>query len=509
METLSNVKALVQRRSGLFPALVYFAALLFWVWIFFNAPYMDDDWFWGTQVGMKAFLTGNTNSRYAGNLVIILLTRSRLFKTLFCGIVAWLLPWSLSRMTSELDENNKLILFCFANLSIFLARIQVWEETFGWLASFANYNTSALCMVWIYTAIKRSFAQPESSTGKKLKLFILTFVSMLFVENLSIYFFGIAFVGLLLAVYLKRNRGNMIAMFAAAVCGALLMFTGSGNTALYESGKVGVREITISGKSFPEMLRIIAESIHFHLPYTYEINGFLCLTVLLAATAMLWLCLENKKLKLVLSAGNFLLAALEIAYMLELSFPEFFMTAEGNTYISQLLILYVSIEMLLLVVLGKDKIFLLNQCFLWLSTFLVILPLTVTRHSGDRLLLASIVLAAMFGAETWAYMASRNLVGKKTDLCVRWLSLAVCLVFMLYTANVYRVIGRIDRQHVQIINESKLSGAEEIKLPEYMPLHCKYLYNWNSSGDAFYDKYMKRFNEIPQEVKVEYYSLID
>ena len=61
-------------------------ALLCWLF-----PYTGDDWAWGSKIGLERLHLwfDNYNGRYAGNLIVLAMTRSNLLKTVimsFCLI---------------------------------------------------------------------------------------------------------------------------------------------------------------------------------------------------------------------------------------------------------------------------------------------------------------------------------------------------------------------------------------------------------------------------------------
>ena len=52
-------------------------------------PYVHDDWAWGSSIGINRLnnLFKNYNGRWAGNILVILLTRSNILKTLFMVLI--------------------------------------------------------------------------------------------------------------------------------------------------------------------------------------------------------------------------------------------------------------------------------------------------------------------------------------------------------------------------------------------------------------------------------------
>ena len=78
-------------------ALVLSLSIVFYIWLAAQIPYGWDDWTWGLPMGMERFLTASINCRYAGNLVEIIITRSRLLKDVIMGLCFALLPLSFLR----------------------------------------------------------------------------------------------------------------------------------------------------------------------------------------------------------------------------------------------------------------------------------------------------------------------------------------------------------------------------------------------------------------------------
>ena len=70
------------RKSRILRFAAYGLFLIFYLWLAAQIPYTDDDWDWGLPVGIQQLVTASLNSRYAGNGLVVLLTRSVFLKTL-------------------------------------------------------------------------------------------------------------------------------------------------------------------------------------------------------------------------------------------------------------------------------------------------------------------------------------------------------------------------------------------------------------------------------------------
>ena len=101
------------------PAL--FAA--FFIWLAAQIPYAHDDWDWGIDIGMEQLLHATVNSRYAGNLLEVILTRSTAAKCLIMGLTFLALPLAAVWVTpgsDSADEKTRTVLCCLS-LVLFLA----------------------------------------------------------------------------------------------------------------------------------------------------------------------------------------------------------------------------------------------------------------------------------------------------------------------------------------------------------------------------------------------------
>ena len=79
-------------------ALIVGVVFVFYLWMAAQTPYTHDDWDWGLDIGIQHLLTADINSRYAGNLIEVLLTRSVFLKNLVMGLVFTALPLAMFPM---------------------------------------------------------------------------------------------------------------------------------------------------------------------------------------------------------------------------------------------------------------------------------------------------------------------------------------------------------------------------------------------------------------------------
>ena len=87
------------------PAL-FLLSLGFTLWLAVQIPYTHDDWDWGLPIGVRHLLTADINSRYLGNLIVVVLTRSPLLKTLAMGLGLSLIPLFAAELALSLRSGD-------------------------------------------------------------------------------------------------------------------------------------------------------------------------------------------------------------------------------------------------------------------------------------------------------------------------------------------------------------------------------------------------------------------
>lgn len=263
------------------------------------------------------------------------------------------------------------------------------------------------------------------------------------------------------------------------------------------------RIIFTDGSSLADIFVDLTYAINSRLPEMYEANAFECVLILVAVSAMMLAGFRAKKLAVGFFVGvNALMAALFVAYKLGYSLPLMLTRADGATHLSLIFFVALCIEMLALCLFAEDKVFFLNQSFLFLSTFVTILPIAITKSVGGRLYSSIPVLAILLAAESYIYFVDKFPVERlvsKLALPVLWLAF---LVMAADTSLEYNEIGEIFRAQKTVVAELKEKPWEEILLPEYLPEHYEYIYYWHleqENDDSYLTKFKEFYGISPQQ----------
>lgn len=373
-------------------ALCYF--LLFALCLLF--PYSGDDWTWGSYIGIDRLSSGfaDYNGRYAGNVVVIALTRNYFVRSLVMAAFLLAVPVLVTKIVK-----GRLSIFILSMALVAAMPVAVRAQGIVWTSGFANYATSTICfLVYLYAFRKRFEGVVEIRGNWVVPAFAFGVVGCLFVENVSIYFLLVSF---LMVMFARIKCGKwdwlQVAFFIGALVGCVLMFS-NGNYGIVLSGGDDLRKVE-------EGSLLISAASHY-------LSGLFN-----------YLCLENGVLNIVLAVSvafyyvkvaKFRVSNLErviwiavLAYCFAFAFFSFYLSAISDSYTpdsggvrrATASLVYL-IALLLLVFLAARVSHTLFPVFVILSVFALFLPFLLIEPVGPRnfltIYVAYMVLASWF-----------------------------------------------------------------------------------------------------------------
>lgn len=211
-------KSVIKLCIGLF---ICYACL---AWLF---PYTGDDWAWGSSVGLERLATffAGYNGRYAGNLLVLALTRSKLLDTVvmaasFLGVC--LLSYEYT------DDRSKGTLLLAAALFLLMPK-GMWAQVVAWTAGFTNYVPSALITVAFLVSVReitdQKLSDRRETLGYSVWMTALGFVGALFVESITVFHICLA-AAVIACMFLRFRKYRLIQVgfLLGSVAGAWVMF---------------------------------------------------------------------------------------------------------------------------------------------------------------------------------------------------------------------------------------------------------------------------------------------
>lgn len=259
-------------------------------------PYSGDDWAWGSEIGLQRLATGfeDYNGRYAGNLLVMALTRSKLLNALFTAfslVCVCFLPKAYSRS----ERFSPLLLA--AALFLLLPKA-IWVQSVSWTAGFSNYIPPVLLTTSYMVLTSNVFGAEKPVYGAlaPVAALLIGFVSSLFMENVTLYALVLSAGVMLYALFRhKKLFAVHISNLVGCAAGTLLMFSNSAY-GIIANADDGYRSTALS-----EGLYKTLESHVETVIYIFFTKNFLMLIIIsllcVALTASFIKTAENEKEK--------------------------------------------------------------------------------------------------------------------------------------------------------------------------------------------------------------------
>lgn len=488
--------------------LIYSVILLaFLIVLCYTFPYTGDDWAWGSSIGIErynSFFAGY-NGRYLGNIIVIILTRSELLKTLCMAGVLFGIIFISYRYT---NKKNITLLFISSLCILALPRL-VLRQAVVWTSGFTNYAISIfLILIYIYI-VKNIFNNERPKYPKYLPilLLILGICNALFVEHITLYSIVLGiFVIIYTYIRFKKIYSAQIAYLLGAIIGAVIMFTNSSYSAILSS-KDTYRSIPNSGVS-----GFISTSIDSYFEVIYKELFFnnIVINILIAITAIIIIYKynSNNKNKIRLIASNLigLIIVSYSAYSLLASLnTNWKVLLESTDYFDGIFSIVYYIAILFLIILFiNDKNRKAKMLFILISIACLTGPLFVVKPIGSRCFLATYVMFMLLINEFIDYIMIDN-NSKVLMKCINRVIIVISILFAVYLLSIYTYVAKVNNERMDYIMNEVASNKKEIIITE-LPYE-EYLWTATPRGDETWDERLKLFYGIPQDIELKTVSL--
>ena len=500
-------------------ALGFSAALLFLfcLWMCAQIPYTHDDWDWGTANGLVYLTTAVQNSRYAGNLTEVLLTRLPWLKTLVMAAVMTALPLAgtavLSRLPSgESPESprRKPLLFWFFSMEYLLLPRVIWQETCSWVAGFSNYTISGLLLL-VYLLLVLNTEQAPKPTARILRALLYFFfglVIQLFLENLTLYLTLLS----LLLVCAAAVRGRrlpdtrLLCLFAGNLLGCLLMFSSRMYGALFSQGTAleGLRAFTFDPDA--GLFAVAGQILRFFLlsfpAGLWRCNFFFCCMLLVF---LAWLSVGCRPIPWAFLLADAAFVLFFLHSRLQSDWAElynfFFNRSRPLTAcLFWLFFFFVAGQVFRLFPGERFRRKLLLFC--WFSAPAIVAPMAAVTGLGGRSFFSSFVFLSLFCAALFDAVWTSLRRPWLRRLGVGLLSLLLAFAF-LRLGLVYRDIGKAEQVRQAQYALARSGQLQRLELAPY-PHGKQYLSSPTPAQDGPYVGFFRDFYRIPEDVEIHF-----
>ena len=265
----------------------YMILTLLLIVFFFAVPYTDDDLRWGSEIGMRRLYKAfdGYGGRYFGYLIVMVLTRSQIIKSVFMGAVTTGIVYLMEKLSGMKEA------FFVTLAAIILMPLAMFNNTIAWVSGFSNYMTSICGTLLFVYQLYTAFGEPEDQRLCLKKehwlkipaLGILGFCNVLIVEHFTLLNLALCFVGIAyILIDRKRVYASHLTYAFCALAGTVLMFSNSAYRTV-ASGEDNYR--AVKGGISPYNYKIICEYGFFGSVF---VNLCICL-------ALFWVLRDMEK----------------------------------------------------------------------------------------------------------------------------------------------------------------------------------------------------------------------
>lgn len=488
-----------------------FAFWLFWLFLSANTPYGLDDWQWGIPIGLEELKTASLNSRYAGNLLEVIVSRSFFLKTLLMGTLETLIPylsvllvqrWRETEEKEGADDRFLALQLVLANLIFLTLPREVWAQTYGWVAGFSNYGLAAFMMVVSQgVLLDGKDPQKKHSMGFVVFSLLVGLLTQLVLENITIFMVVLAaFAVLYQLLTFRRCSAVALAFLVGIVSGALIMFSGKIYSTLLTTGHtegIGRYLSYPVDMKLPELIPFLYYRFLFFMPGNLWGNNWLACTVIA-------LCMA-------LAAKNLRPGVKHAVILICLCFSLFFIlnrfvgpiekyVSRWSDVLSQRVhFLFFWVILFLIISLFRDQKKTQNiLLLLWLLSPLAIAPMAAVTSIPARCFLPTVVFLEEFCILLF------HLEAKEAQPTMRKVGVAFLAVLLLVSAVrmtcIYNCLGKAERQRETLIAGAKKAHASSLYLPDY-PYEEYHAYTEPMKGGGQL-RFFREFYQIPDDMEL-------
>lgn len=483
--------------------------IIFLVLLCYTFPYSGDDWAWGSEIGIERlnnFFAGY-NGRYLGNILVMILTRSHLFRTVIMALTLF----GIIYLSYKYANKNNQTLKYLSVLCIFAIPKLVFRQSIVWTSGFTNYAISIFFILIYLYIIRNIFDLNQPTYSKKIYIFllILGICNALFVEHITLYSIFLAiFVIIYSYIRFKKIYLAQVLYFIGSIVGAIIMFSNSAYSAIANS-KDNYRSIPSS-----ETQGFIQSAIdsYFNVIYKELFFNNIILNILITVSAIFIIYkYNNSKINIkynIRLIGNiiiiFFISYTTYSIVAQLN-PSWNILLKYTKYFEGILsIIYYLFILTLILIFIKDNIKKQKMLFLLISIAALTAPLFVVKPIGSRCFLATYIIFILLINEFVNYIMD-GIYNSKIESYIDKSLIGLIIVFSIYLLSIYGYISKVNNERIDYIKSEVQNGKKEIVLTK-LPYES---YLWTATplkNDLWMERF-KLFYGIPKDTNLKLISL--
>ena len=464
------------------------AALCLLVLLAALMPYVDDDWDWGTQGGIERLRQGfsDYNGRYLGNLLVLLLTRSPVFKALCVGVGFFFIAYLPARAAGRGSAG----VFLLSLTLLLLMPAEMLGQTMAWASGFANYGAGTAVLLIVLTQLGPLWQGEPLPVKRGVVLLALALCGSLFMEHVTICMLCLsAGVFAYAALRTGRVQAAPCLFLAGAIVGAVVMFT-NGGYGVISAAQDPYREFLLpEGQSaFAYYSATYATRIRPHL-----LNGNLPLMALITGEALV---LGGRRGSRGLGLCGLYIAAYTAYLCVRAVHPDWTPLAAYTELFDNGLSLLCAASLLLMALHAPDAPQRRRMVCLLLCIGALSAPLIAVRPVNARNFLPMYALQLWFALELFDAAGLKALLPRlRAPLCALLVVLAGFLLSV-YSRNYTAGRARVDYAQAQAE-----AGASFAYLPR-LPYERPYVWSATPGDSPLTHVFFRAFYGLPEDFEL-------
>lgn len=462
-----------------------------------NTPLNQDDWAWGTKIGMDRLHNKfrNYNGRYVGNLIEMLLTRTTIMRYMIVALCNTLTVVLLNKIVTK--ENQLVIPLGF--ITIMLMPTTMFASTYSWIAGFSNYIVSII-LVLLYLIIVKNLFNNEKQLFNIVKFAGYTLgmlLSCLIVENVSLFFVCMNFyLFIYLLIYKRNSLWLAMSLFVGSILGTGIMFSNEAYGAFLGGSnykQVDVTEGNIISKVFSGYFNGTAEvALHNNSILMVALSLIIIACAVKFSGKYPVLSLFNS-----LVSTSYTLLIITNKYIVE--YPIF--GTKTGLLLGMLSFIYLFVLFLTITFFVENKVIKRRLIYYYFGLAIAIGPMTITTPLYERSLLLCYFMIIIIMLEL---LSTLEIVLPKQQNILKYI-MPLILAIMIMFSYIFIRNGETDKRRMAYVNEQINNGNKEIKLLE-LP-YGEYMYRGkNYQMSPFFSDSFKMYYHLPKDSTIKIIS---
>lgn len=499
----------IKNRFAAYRKTVVFFTVLFLAFavLKFLIPYSGDDWAWGSYEGierLKDFFDGY-NGRYLGNILVILLTRSKVLNVL---VVAASMV-GLCLIPCIISGSLKYSTLILSTLLFFLMPKDIFTQSVAWTAGYANYVPPIMIVAVYFILIKNIFEDEALAYRAYLPAvtFLLGISSALFMEHVTLYSVAISFVIIaFVGIKFKKVYFTHIAYSIGSVVGCMVMFFNSAYRKIAESGDT-YRSTALNDESADTVMEHINSIVNTF--FLKNLPIFVLLSIMCLILTVVYIKGNKKCGRVYASYASVTVNILCLAFLLVKNGyqPWYVFLSSSNRqeitiyFFAAVAFMYCVSVLTTVLLCVKDKNAKFRMLLSLISVPLLIAPLTFVNPIGPRCFFPPLFMLMIFCTDLFNYTQEHINVSISLRRCINASLSVACATVFVFLLSIYSSIYTYDIKREEYLQKQIDSGATVVKM-------CRLPYGafvWTGNPEnSLWAKRYKAFHGIDSEIEFEY-----